>query len=361
MPAGSRDRSRPMSAPGIRVVLSAQTDLGRTRDHNEDTFLVADLTKGTTELVTGSALIGPRGSLFMVADGMGGAAAGEVASAMATDIIFRHLLSTWSTSNEASGDEFTLRIREAVELANERIHGYAREHPDVRGMGTTATVVGVFGSRLHLAQVGDSRAYLIRQGSAVQLTKDQSLMQRLIDAGEMTEEQAAQSERRNIILQALGPDPRIRVDVTYQDLSRNDVLVICSDGLSGQVRREEIAEAVTGARDVDAAASRLIDLANDRGGPDNITVVVVRFEGEGLPEAIGNGDLGYHTYPLPDPDITGETPIPAVAGVPPPAAVEPAVAPPVVPAERRSGNPMVIAGTLVALLAVLALLFYILA
>jgi protein phosphatase len=344
----------------IRLALCALTDLGRTRDHNEDTFLVADLTRGTTELVTeGMATVGPRGSLLMVADGMGGAAAGEVASAMATDIIFRHLLSTWSASREGSGDEFTLRIREAVELANARIHSYAKEHPDVRGMGTTATVVGVYGPRLHLAQVGDSRAYLVRHGNAVQLTKDQSLMQRLIDAGEMTEEQAAQSERRNIILQALGPDPRIRVDVTYQDVSRGDTLVICSDGLSGQVKRDEIGQAVTEATTVQQAAERLIELANDRGGPDNITVVVARFEGPGLPEASGNGDLGYHTYPLPDPEVTGEAPIPAVQRVQPPP--DPVEAPsPVVPAERRSGNPVVMASIGVALLVLLALIFFLL-
>ncbi|MDX2058287.1 MAG: protein phosphatase 2C domain-containing protein, partial [Gemmatimonadales bacterium] len=208
-----------MSEAGVELEVCARTDLGRTRDHNEDTFLVADLTRGTTDfLQDGRARVGPRGSLFLVADGMGGAAAGEIASAMAAEAIFDHLRKSWTTTGSDSSDEFTLRIREAVETANDRIHRYALEHPDSRGMGTTATVAGVFGNRLHLAQVGDSRAYLVRNGTAVQLTKDQSLMQRLIDAGELTEEQAAQSERRNIILQALGPDARIRVDVTFQDV-----------------------------------------------------------------------------------------------------------------------------------------------
>jgi protein phosphatase len=348
-----------MSRDGeIRVVVAAITDLGQTRDHNEDTFLVADLTTGQTEFVEhgGRAKVGPKGSLFMVADGMGGAAAGEIASAMAAELILRHLISTWTNGTEHSGDEFTLKIREAVELANDQIHRYAKEHPDSRGMGTTATVVGVYGPRLHLAQVGDSRAYLIRHGAAVQLTKDQSLMQRLIDAGEMTEEQAQQSERRNIILQALGPDPRIRVDVTYQDLARNDTLVICSDGLSGQVKREEIAEAIDDSADVASGAAKLIAIANERGGPDNITVVAVRFEGSGLPEIDGDGDLGYHAYPLPEVD-TDETPIPAPEELPP--APEPeAASSPAVPIERRSGRPVVLAAVGVVILGGLAALFY---
>src|SRR5256712_5608228 len=133
-------------------------------------------------------------------------------------------------------------------------------------MGTTATVVGVFGARLYLAQVGDSRAYLVRRGEAVQLTKDQSLMQRLVDAGELTEEEAEQSERRNIILQALGPDPRVRVDLTHQVLRRGDTLILCSDGLSGSVKREEFAQVAAEQKDLPSLCSRLIDLANERGG-----------------------------------------------------------------------------------------------
>src|SRR5207247_10640938 len=136
--------------------------------------------------------------------------------------------------------------------------------------------------RIFLTQGGDSRAYLIRSGEAVQLTKDQSLMQRLVEAGELTEEEAEKSERRNIILQALGPDARVKVDLTYQEVRRGDILVLCSDGLSGQVKKEEIAEIVTRERDLQTACDRLIALANERGGPDNVTVVIARFDGDGL-------------------------------------------------------------------------------
>ena len=111
-------------------------------------------------------------------------------------------------------------------------------------MGTTVTAAGVFGEDLYLTQIGDSRGYLVRGGTAIQLTRDQSLMQRLVDAGELTQEEAEQSERRNIILQALGPDPRVKVDLSRQVLRRGDTLLICSDGLSGLVKREEFADMV---------------------------------------------------------------------------------------------------------------------
>lgn len=287
-----------MTNGSVRVSVFGKTDLGRTRDHNEDTFLVADLSTGNASLQpeVRNHQIGPRGSLFMVADGMGGAAAGELASAMAADVIHRHMASVWAHDGNPAASRFAFRMREAVELANTEIYGYAREHPEVRGMGTTVTAAGIFGNDLYLAQIGDSRAYLIRGTEAIQLTKDQSLMQRLVDAGELTEIEAEQSERRNIILQALGPDPRVKVDLTHQPVRRGDTLILCSDGLSGLVRREEFAGLAQQHRDPQALCAALIDLANERGGPDNITVITARFEGEGLPEAAGEDGVGYQSY-----------------------------------------------------------------
>ena len=291
-----------MSSGPVRVSVFGKSDLGRTREHNEDTFLVADLSIQNASLQpeVRSHAVGPKGSLFMVADGMGGAVAGELASQMATDVIYRHLSTVWATDGETSQDRFAYRMKEALELANHRIFEYAREHPELRGMGTTATVAGVLGDGLWLAQIGDSRAYLARGGEVIQLTKDQSLMQRLVDAGELTQEEADQSERRNIILQALGPDARVKVDLTHQTLRRGDTLIICSDGLSSQVRREEIGELIETSNGLADLCDALIDLANGRGGPDNITVVVARFEGEGLPDFQGAGGVGYHVYRLPD-------------------------------------------------------------
>jgi serine/threonine protein phosphatase PrpC len=290
-----------VTSGSVRVSVFGKTDLGRTRDHNEDTFLVADLSAGNASLqpAVRSHQVGTRGSLFMVADGMGGAAAGELASAMAADLIYRHMSTAWAGDPTATAERFAYRLREAVERANERIYSYAREHPEVRGMGTTVTAVGVFGSDLYLTQIGDSRAYLVRGREAIQLTKDQSLMQRLVEAGELTETEAEQSERRNIILQALGPDPRVKVDLTQQSIRRGDTLIVCSDGLSGLVRREEFAQLARDHTDLPALCSALIDLANARGGPDNITVVTAHFEGDGLPEADGADGVGYRSYEIP--------------------------------------------------------------
>jgi serine/threonine protein phosphatase PrpC len=298
-----------MTNGSVRVSVFGKTDLGRTRDHNEDTFLVADLSSGKASLQpeVRNHQIGPRGSLFMVADGMGGAAAGELASAMAADYIYRHMVTTWVNDGTASAERFAFHMKEAVELANDQLYTYAREHPEVRGMGTTVTAAGVFGSDLYLAQIGDSRAYLIRGAEAIQLTKDQSLMQRLVDAGELTEDEAEQSERRNIILQALGPDPRVKVDLTYQSIRRGDTLILCSDGLSGLVRREEFAQLAGRHPDPQSLCGALIDLANERGGPDNITVITARFDGEGLPEPDGATGVGYQAYQPPQ----GEAPNPA--------------------------------------------------
>ena len=281
--------------------------------------LVADLTRGerSADRVPRQHELGERGSLLVVADGMGGAAAGEIASVMATDTIFEQMRKMWGAEKEATAQRFAYRLKEAVEVANTHIHTYAKAHPEVRGMGTTTTAAGVLADHLFLSQVGDSRAYLIRGGVATQLTKDQSLMQRLVEAGELTEEEAAQSERRNIILQALGPDPKVKVDLTHQELRRGDLLVLCSDGLSGLVKKEEIAEAVGPGTDLAGAAERLIALANERGGPDNITVIIARFDGEGLRPPDGGDDVGHQVYPLIDTETSTE-PVPVYRGSPAP-------------------------------------------
>jgi protein phosphatase len=274
----------------------------------------------------------------MVADGMGGAAAGEIASSMAAQQIYDHLAEVWSHDPENSPQQFALRMREAVEYANAEIHSYASEHPEVRGMGTTLTAAGVHGPNLFLAQVGDSRAYLIRDGMAFQLTKDQSLTQRLVDAGELTEEEAETNARRNIILQALGPDPRVKVVLSVQKLNRDDVLVVCSDGLTGLVRKTEIAAVVASESNLAQVCETLISLANERGGPDNITVVAARFHGDGLPEASDSEEEPQHTVlRLPGSSASSDdalTPLPHPAAAAPTAPTAPvpheagAIAPP---------------------------------
>ena len=278
-----------------------RTDVGRTREHNEDSFLVADLSTENVSLQpeVRTHVVGPRGTLFMVADGLGGAAAGEIASDLAVNTVYDELRERWVSDGSGEPEHFAASIKAAAESANARIFTYALEHPENRGLGTTATIAGLLGDTLYLAQVGDSRAYLVRDAVARQITKDQSLMQRLIEAGELTPDEAERSERRNIILQALGPEPQVKIDLTFQRLRRGDTLVLCTDGLSGLVRKDEIAEVVTrAADDLVEACRELIDRANSNGGPDNITVIVARFEGSGLADAAPDDAVGHAVYPL---------------------------------------------------------------
>jgi PPM family protein phosphatase len=291
----------------VIVHVFGRTDVGRTREHNEDAFVVSDLSRNNATLQpeVRTHVAGAKGTLFMVADGMGGAAAGEIASDMAVKIVLGELQASWIAAPVTSVEAFARCIKQATKMANEQINTYATNHPEYRGMGTTATVAGLLGDTLYLAQVGDSRAYLVREGVARQITKDQSLMQKLIEAGELTEEEAEHSERRNIILQALGPEPSIKIDLTHQQLRRGDTLVLCSDGLSGQVSKDDIAEVVRQEPDLMTACKTLIDRANANGGPDNITVIIARFEGTGLRDVHETDEVGHRVFPLPE---TGQTP-----------------------------------------------------
>ena len=271
-------------AGAVIVQVFGRTDVGRVRDHNEDSFLVADLSAENPSLQpeVRTHTVGPRGTLFMVADGLGGAAAGEIASDLAINTVYEEIRERWVKSERTDAQTFAAALKAATDAANAKIYTYALEHPEHRGLGTTATVAGLLGDTVYVAQVGDSRAYVVRRGDAEQITKDQSLMQRLVEAGELTQEEADRSERRNIILQALGPEPSVRIDLTHQQLRRGDMLVLCTDGLSGLVKREEIAEVVNGTDDLVQACKELIDRANENGGPDNITVIVAKLEGAGL-------------------------------------------------------------------------------
>ena len=304
------------SGDEIIVHVFGKTDVGRTRDHNEDSFVVADLStdNATLQPEVRTHHLGDRGTLFMVADGMGGAAAGEVASAMAVETVLTELRQKWLANATRDEEGFAQALKEAAEAANARIHDYAMQHLENRGMGTTATIAGIFKDTLYLVQVGDSRGYLVRNGVAQQLTKDQSLMQKLVEAGEMTQEEAEHSERRNIILQALGPEPHIKVDLTSQQVRKGDTLVLCSDGLSGQVKQDDIATVATESQDLVELCKRLIDMANEAGGPDNITVVAARFDGAGLVSAEDTDSVGHRPFrfsgerrPTPNIDVNAKT------------------------------------------------------
>jgi protein phosphatase len=289
----------PATAP-ITVRLFGRTDVGQIREHNEDNFLVADLSRRSRGLLESDReqQIGEWGSVFGVCDGMGGAAAGEIASQLAVDIIYEKLIEGTAPTQH---DDLAQRLVRAVEEAGVRIFNEARADRTRRGMGTTATIAALMDSRLFVAQVGDSRAYILRNGKLVQVSRDQSLVNQLIEAGQLTEEEAETFEHNNIILQALGTAETVQVDLTFVNLQRGDRLLLCSDGLSGMVRADELREALVSCPDPLEACRELTDRANRAGGHDNITVIVADFDGPGLPVSLPEGDLAYKKYALPEP------------------------------------------------------------
>jgi len=306
-----------MTFPGIHdrpvhIEVFARTHVGMKRQQNQDSFLIADLSRSQAEggfrlesdmapeeMLIGRFVGGSKGALLIAADGMGGASAGAVASKLVSSYIYESVSATWLADRNNAPSQFASRLVEAVEEANESVHTSGMKSPDLMGMGSTATVVGILNDFLFVAQVGDSRAYLIRDGAAGQVTRDQSIVQEMLDAGQLTEAEALASERRNVILQALGANPTVSVDLTYHQVRRGDVVLLCSDGLSGQVSAEEIATATGSGHDLVRACDDLITLANERGGPDNITVVAARLDGEGLQEPGAGDDVGRRVYELP--------------------------------------------------------------
>jgi PPM family protein phosphatase len=236
----------------MRITATGISDVGRVREGNEDAYLVAD-------------------SVFAVADGMGGHVAGEVAASTALEPI-RALDGRVFSDSDAAADA----LRTAVVEANETVSRMAADEPSYRGMGTTLTAAMLEGQRLHVAHVGDSRAYLLRDGRFSQLTDDHTLVQHLIDEGQITREEAASHPQRSIITRAIGVSPDVDVDSLTFELQPGDAVLLCSDGLTGVVDDLQIAEVL--ADDADAALRRLVRIANDAGGPDNITAVLLRFD-----------------------------------------------------------------------------------
>ena len=265
----------------IQIEVFGKTDVGLVREHNEDNFLVADVTAAvrSSELADPMPVpLGDKGAVLLVCDGMGGAAAGEVASQMAVDSIYDAL----AAADPQPRDGFARLLRRAVERANEKIFIQSRDNQSERGMGTTCTVAGLVDDTLVIGQIGDSRCYVLRDGRLAQVTKDQSLAWQLIEAGAMTAEEAKAFEHANIILQALGVQERVEVVLSQVELRKGDVALLCSDGLHGPVSDEEILAVLIAEADLKKAAAALVQKALDRDGPDNITVVLARFEGEGL-------------------------------------------------------------------------------
>lgn len=232
----------------------AQTDVGRTRDHNEDSFGISD-----------QAQIERFGTLVVVCDGMGGHAAGEVASNMAVEII----ISDYFANQDANRSEALVH---AFGVANERIH-----HNGHGSMGTTGVAALCYLDTLYIANVGDSRAYLLRDGMLRQITADHSLVSEQVAAGIITPQQARTSPYRNVITRALGHQTEVKVDIFRQSLQLDDIIILCSDGLHGVTDDSELIQ-IIGSQSLEQASKQLIDLANQRGGPDNITIAIIQVD-----------------------------------------------------------------------------------
>ena len=239
--------------------VGAKTDVGRRREVNEDSFLVHE-------------------PLFVVADGMGGHVAGDIASTTAVDTIKE-------ASPSANAQDMNTLAR-LVLGANSRIWEKAQSDPTLRGMGTTCTLLMLDSSEAHFAHVGDSRAYLWRQGNLSQVTEDHTLVGRMVKEGRLSADEAERHPQRSIVTRALGVDSEVEVDLMTVDLQEDDRIVICSDGLSSMIDSDAIATILGEESDPQVAAERLIDAANEAGGEDNITVVMVDITGA---EPVGAG------------------------------------------------------------------------
>lgn len=248
----------------MKIRCSAQSDVGRGRSLNEDSF----------------AVDGDRG-LFVVADGMGGHGNGEVASRIVADVV-RDRLATAATrglswgSTKGNGGQ---RLRQALEEANKKVLEVARGDSSLAGMGATAVVVTIEdGGEAYLANVGDSRAYRLRSGSLNQLTDDHTWVREQVSAGLLSETQALRHPFRSVVTRALGGDEDVVVDVKELDPSPGDLYLLCSDGLTAVLGDDEICALLEAREPLPTLCRRLVDAANERGGPDNITVILVAVE-----------------------------------------------------------------------------------
>jgi PPM family protein phosphatase len=272
----------------MRLVFAAATDVGRMRKNNEDSYL-------------------SQKPVAAVADGMGGHSAGEVASAIAIEeLAALRDRGPWENETAATDD-----LRQAILRANRRIRDMAASDRKLNGMGTTLVALLEDGDLVHLANIGDSRGYLLRQGELSQVTVDHSLVQELVDDGRLSPEDAERHPQRSVITRALGIDPEVEFDLFTYKLQLGDRLLLCSDGLSDVVEPTQIRNVLLRVRNPYEAAGRLIEVANQQGGPDNITVIVVDAVDEAAAEALEEetGDLpvgsGTGAMPAVDGEATG--------------------------------------------------------
>lgn len=248
-----------MIANGTKLLVNGLTDVGQIREHNED-FIDWDV---------------PRG-LIILADGMGGHNAGEVASALAVNSIKEALYEVLNPDDPVENLDYSELLKQAIIYANDEINRHSAEHPSCAGMGTTIATSLFDNDVVVFAHVGDSRIYRLRNNKLEQMTSDHSLVQEMVDNGFLTEEEAMTSSSRNLITRALGISDEVEVDITTDNIELGDVYLYCSDGLTDLVPDKEILEILSSNKgDLETANQELVNLANEKGGKDNISVILV--------------------------------------------------------------------------------------
>ncbi len=271
----------------LDIAVAAASDVGQVRDHNEDSFLVGDLDHGT--LVDAVArpwrATAERGVLLVVCDGMGGVEGGEVASDLAAQVIWREMKATPATRDP---EVFARLLRRATRVANHDVHAMAKREPGLKGMGTTVSAAGVVGDRLVIATVGDSRAYVQRNNTLVQVTQDQSLSSALLAAGH---DEIEAANAGSAILQALGVGDDVEPSLSIIELRRGDRVLLCSDGLHGLVGDPALAILMAEPHTVGESTMLLITAARAAGGSDNITAIVLDVGGDRLAAPRDDADL----------------------------------------------------------------------
>ncbi len=276
------------AAPRLRVAWHGRSVVGCVRTNNEDALWAGSLapeagaSREISDDLAGQGALSRPGTVLAVADGMGGAKAGEVASDMAVSILCEQMLAQAASgiAGDASTDEVSDVFVGVVEGANERIRDEGATNPDYRGMGTTLTAVWVYDDVAQFAHVGDSRAYLFRKGNLSRLTKDQSLVEKLLEDNIITEEEAQRMGAKNIILQALGSEEDLDVARPSSTIEAGDLLLLCTDGLTGVLQDTTVEEILRAGGSLEDFCDRLIDAAEKAGGPDNITVLVGQIQPE---------------------------------------------------------------------------------
>jgi PPM family protein phosphatase len=272
--------------PALSVRAFGMTDRGRVRKVNEDQFLIAELTK--TMRICQTSLSGPvleqgaeQGHVFLVADGMGGHAAGEKASALAVAAIEQFALNQlkwFFRPDEPDAQQVLGDLRAALQLADCRIIEEQQQQPDLKGMGTTLTLAYQLDRQLCLLHVGDSRAYVFRDAELHQLTHDHTVTAHLVRIGQLRPEDAVRHPLRKVITNVVGGDKEgIQVEAQAIELQPDDRILLCSDGLTEMLSNDEIAAVLDGLDDPESACAALVERANDAGGRDNITVVIAAF------------------------------------------------------------------------------------